>query len=101
MSSGFPLLSFVNNGLIVEIMHLLNTHKLLSEVKMFRAQFFLSVDPIFINNIFIYSSCKRSVARRVRVLLTPETVDTVHAFISKYKHDISRKSAVQLLLFLL
>ena len=32
---------------------------------------------------YIETSCKRSVSHRVRVLLTPETVVTMHVFISK------------------
>ena len=60
---------------------------------------------------YYITSCKRSVARRVRVSLTPETVVTIHVLYQNYKacenlllyiyfkHDISRKSAVQLLLF--
>ena len=38
----------------------------------------------YLSNINIkYTSCKRSIARRVRVSLTPETVVTMHVFISK------------------
>ena len=34
---------------------------------------------------YIYTSCTRSVARRVRVSLTPETVVTIHVLYQNYK----------------
>ena len=36
-------------------------------------------------NKYIITSCKRSVARRVRVSLTPETVVTIHVLYQNYK----------------
>ena len=48
----------------------------------------ISVYPLFswlsFSNIQ-NSSCKRSVARRVRVSLTPETVVTIHVLYQNYK----------------
>ena len=38
-----------------------------------------------IRNNYMYTSCKRSVARRVRVSLTPETVVTIHVLNQNYK----------------
>ena len=35
--------------------------------------------------LLYYTSCKRSVARRVRVSLTPETVVTIHVLYQNYK----------------